>query len=77
VPATLPADGAERAFAPSRRAMEMASAIPRALNEPVGLRASSLAHTSGAAARSAREPFDVRLYFFATFITVLAPLLVQ
>ena len=40
-PAALPADGAANARAPSARASETAIVMPRALNEPVGLRDSS------------------------------------
>ena len=59
-PAALPADGAASARAPSCFAIETATAMPRALNEPVGLRASSLTHTLRSDREQRREALAER-----------------
>ena len=42
----LPVEAHTTAFAPSSHAFEIASVIPRSLNEPVGFAPSYLSHTS-------------------------------
>ena len=54
--AAFPAEGAARARAPRARAIDTATLIPRALNEPVGLRASSLIQTCSPTGRSGVNP---------------------
>src|SRR5690349_5929364 len=57
-PAAFPADGAARARAPRCLAIVTAAVIPRALNDPVGFRASSLTQTRSATAKSGVQPSD-------------------
>jgi hypothetical protein len=55
-PAALPADGAENFLAPRCFAIDTAMAMPRALKEPVGLRASSFTQTLSSTASSGVKP---------------------
>ena len=55
-PAALPAEGATRRVAPRARAAETAIVIPRALNDPVGLTASSLIHTPSSISKIGVHP---------------------
>ncbi len=55
-PAALPADGAISARAPSARAIDTATVMPRALNEPVGFRASSLIQVRSSTRDERRQP---------------------
>src|SRR3954467_7657938 len=55
-PAALPAEGAARARAPSAFAIDTATVMPRALNEPVGFRDSSLIQRRSPARNSGVQP---------------------
>src|SRR3954467_7266176 len=57
-PAAFPADGATSAFAPRAFAMVTARVMPRALNEPVGLRASSFTRTERSTSTSGVHPSE-------------------
>src|SRR3954463_15526428 len=57
-PGGVPADGATSAFAPRAFAMVTARVMPRALNEPVGLRASSFTRTERSTFTSGVHPSE-------------------